>query len=344
MDWIKRNLIFLIGAVVVLALLGLAGWYSYSGYSNNAAQWEQLNQQFSELKRLTDLKPNPGDGKKVDNIKLAQEQEKEAKAFLGKLTQRLQRIPALPEGTNLAASDYSAALQQTIDELQREATNSSVVLPPKYKFSFEAQAGRVTFAAGSLEPLAAQLGEVKAICTILNQAKINALDGVRRERVSADDNSGPATDYIDAHSVTNQLAISSPYEVTIRCFTPELAEVLAGFANSPYGLIVKGINLEPAAATVADPYGTESGAPMAVAVPVAVQQEARRYGGEGEAFRSRYGRRAMPPPPTAAPPPMPYPYPVAGAAPTKTGLQAFLTEKQLKVTLLIHVVKLLPQK
>jgi hypothetical protein len=342
MDWIKRNLIFVVGAVVALALLGVAGWYSYSGYSHNATQWEQLNQQYEELKRLTNLKPNPGDGKKVDNIRLAQEQEKEAQAFLDKLTQRLQRIPALPEGTNLAASDYSAALQRTIDELQREATNSSVVLPPKYKFSFEAQAGRVTFAAGSLVPLAAQLGEVKAICTILNQAKINALDGLRRERVSADDNSGPATDYLEVHSVTNDLAISAPYEVTIRCFTPELAAVLAGFANSPYGLVVKGVNLEPAGVTVADPYGTPPVTPMAVAVPVPGQPEGRRSG-EGEAFRSRYGRRAMAPPPTPMPAPAPIPLPVAGAAPVRAGLQTFLTEKQLKVTLLIHVVKLLPQ-
>jgi len=336
MDWIKRNLIFVIGAVVALALLSVAGWYSFSGYSRNATEWEQLNKEYEELKRLTNLKPNPGDGKKVDNIKLAQEQDKEAREFLAKLTQRLQRIPSLPEGTNLAASDYSAALQRTIDELQREATNSSVVLPPKYKFSFEAQAGRVTFAPGSLVPLAAQLGEVKAICTILNQAKINALDSVRRERVSADDNSGPATDYIDLHSVTNELAISSPYEVTIRCFTPELAAVLTGFANSPYGLIVKGVNIEAAAAQVDD--GTAPVTPMGV--PMAIQPEARRYG-QGEAFRSRYGRRLPPPPEAAAPPPVAYPMP--GVVPAKTGLQTFLTEKQLKVTLLIHVLKLLPQ-
>jgi hypothetical protein len=43
------------------------------------------------------------------------------------------------------------------------------------------------------------------------------------------------------------------------------------------------------------------------------------------------------------PAPAPIPLPVAGAAPVRAGLQTFLTEKQLKVTLLIHVVKLLPQ-
>ena len=341
MDWIKRNLIFVIGAVVALVLLGAAGWYSWSGYQNNAAQKEQINAQYEELKRLTQLKPNPGDGKRVDNIKLAQEQEREAQKFIRKLADRLQRIEPLPPGTNLLASEYSAALQRTIDELQREATNHSVVLPPKYKFSFDAQAGRVTFAAGSLERLAAQLGEVRAICAVLNEAKVNSLDSVRRERVSEDDKSGPATDYLDQTSVTNELAISAPYEVTFRCFTPELATVLAGFANTPYGLIVKAVNVEPAAVTVTADGITAS--PVPIAVPMAVPQPVPNRYGEGDVMRSRYGARPTGPYPGPAPAPTPVPYVTPGVAPTRTGLQTFLTEKQIKVTLLIHVVKLLPK-
>lgn len=341
MDWIKRNLIFVIGAVVALVLLGAAGWYSWSGYQNNATQKEQINAQYEELKRLTQIKPNPGDGRKVDNIKLAQEQEKEAHAFMRKLTDRLQRIEPLPPGTNLAASEYSAALQRTIDELQREATNHSVVLPPKYKFSFDAQAGRVTFAAGSLERLAAQLGEVRAICEVLNDAKINSLDSVRRERVSEDDKSGPATDYLDQTSVTNELAVSAPYEVTFRCFTPELAAVLAGFANSPYGLIVKAVNVEPAPVTVTAEGSEPPRLLMPVEVPGFNPPPSRGRPGEGGEFRSRYGPRPMGPAPAPAPAPVPVVMP--GAAPTRTGLQTFLTEKQIKVTLLLHVVKLQPK-
>ena len=110
MDWIKRNLFFVIGAVIALGLLGAAGWYSWSGWSANSAQGEELYKQIEDLKRLTQLKPNPGDGKKVDNIKLAQEQQKEVQQFMGKFTARLQRIPSLPPGTNLSASEFSAAL------------------------------------------------------------------------------------------------------------------------------------------------------------------------------------------------------------------------------------------
>jgi len=347
MDWIKRNLIFVIGAVIALGLLGAAGWYSWSGWSANSAQGEELGKQYAELKRLTDMRPGPGDGKKVDNIKLAQEQEKEAQKFMGKLTSRLQHIPSLPPGTNLTASEFSAALQQTIVELQREATNNSVILPPKYRFSFEAQAGRVTFASGSLVPLAAQLGEIKVICRVLNAAKINTLDGIRRLRVGEDDKSGPATDYLELPGLTNQLAVSVPYEVTFRCFTPELASVLTGFANSEYGLIVKGVNLEVAAATMSTDGVTMT--PVAIPGPIPAPQSnpefRSRYGvgGEGE-MRSRYGgARGGLTPNYPQPQPVPTPMPGVATAPVRTGLQPFLSEKQLKVTLLLHVVKLLPQ-
>lgn len=337
MDWIKRNLMFVIGAVVALGLMGLAGYYNYAGWSRNVAEREKLNGAYEELKRLSTLPQHPGD-KKVDNIKLAQEQEREAGIFLGKLERHLARIPSLPEGTNVAGKDFSSALQQTIVELQRDATNHSVILPPKYKFSFEAQAGRVTFAAGSLDRLATQLGEVRVICGLLNAAKINFLDGIRRERVSADDAAGTATDYLDRVSTTNELAVVTPYEVTFRCFTPELGAVLAGFANTPYGLIVKALNEEPA------PY-TPSAEPVAAAVTYAQPQPQVRpmYGEEGggaaDAFAARYGRRATMP--TAQPV---MAAPVAAAQPVKTGPQTFLKEKQIKVTLLIHVVKPLSRK
>lgn len=35
MDWIKRNLYFLVGSLVAVALMGLAGWYLYSKWQLN---------------------------------------------------------------------------------------------------------------------------------------------------------------------------------------------------------------------------------------------------------------------------------------------------------------------
>lgn len=347
MDWIKRNLMFVIGAVVALVLMGVAGWYSFSGWQNSSEQSTKLSEGYAELKRLKGLNPSPGEGK-VNNIELAKEQQKEAQQFLAKLGTRLQPIPALPEGTNIATKDYSSALQDTISDLQRDATNNSVILPPRYKFSFEKQAGLVKFAEGTLQPLAVQLGEVKAICEVLNEAKINSLEGIRRERVpgSPDDLTGTPTDYLDLQSTTNELAVITPYEVTFRCFTPELAAVLAGFARSPHALVVKAINSDPAPSSVM--MDSAMAAPIYYAPPpVAAPLPGYRPGGgeEGGAFANRYGGAAggyNNPYARTAPVAAPVAQAVAVAPSAKSSLQTFLKEKQLKITMLIHVVKVLP--
>ena len=96
---------------------------------------------------------------------------------------------------------------------------ASVTLPPKYNFSFEAQRSLVKFAPGSLGALAAQFGEVKTISEVLFAAHVNSLDGIQRVRVSDDDASGPQADYFDDHSVTNNLAVLTPYQITFRSFS-----------------------------------------------------------------------------------------------------------------------------
>lgn len=393
MDWLKRNLVFVIAGAVSLLALGFAGFYGYSGWRNNGREREAIEQNYGELNSLYNARPAPGDGKKVNNIQLAKEQQVEALEFAQKLSAYLEYVPALPGGTditiattciragspippeivqsgktNVTARAFSAALQETIAQLQRECTNSSVNLPPRYKFSFEKQSTLVTFAPNTVEFLAVQLGEVKAIVKILNEAKINSLDSIQRERVpgSPDDLTGPATDYTSQSSITNEFAIITPYEITFRSFTPELAATLGGFAASPYAFVVKAINVEPAPASM----GTEiPGAPN-YQQPIyptvrtypnqAVMTEegavtpgyprygvtpGNPYGGAG----NRYGgnRVGANPNPYGVNPYQPNPYAYATAVPgaastTKSGLQTLLQEKQLRVTLLVHVVKRLP--
>ena len=60
-------------------------------------------------------------------------------------------------------------------------------------------------------------------------------------------------------------------------------------------------------------------------------------------MRNRYGTRGGLTPNYPQAQPVPTPMPSVATAAAKTGLQPFLSEKQLKVTLLLHVVKLLPQ-
>ena len=219
-----------------------------------------------------------------------------------------------------------------------------MALPPKspsgqtYSFSFEVQRPKLAFAAGSLEPLSVQLGEVKAICDVLLQANISALDGLRRERVSDDDQNGPQTDYLPDKSVTNELAVLTPYEVNFRCFSKDLAAVLAGFANSPYALMVKSINVEPAPAeAVAGDQSTAAACSSRAGLSAAAAAGADPDAGGTEAFAG--GRYGMAP---RAPRPVPRATAGGDAArrtrrrwppKNKGGLPTVLNEKQLKITL-----------
>jgi hypothetical protein len=284
MAWIKRNLYFVVGGGVALILMGLAGFYLYSKWQRNNEAMQKLEADFSELQRLNNENPHPG-SKKIDNIAEAQAHQKQYRDFIAKMRQHFVPIPPIPqtpEFPKVSDRDFSAALSRTRDQLQRAANSTSVTLPPAYSFSFEAQNNRLTLAPGSASMLAVQLGEVKAIVDVLVAAKVNSIDGIRRERVSPDDMTGPQTDYLDQKSVTNELAVLTPYEVTFRCFSSELAAVLGGFAASPHGLLVKSLNVEPAAGTnyLMDPnmpgYG---GYPGIMPGPSAAEAEmSRRYG------------------------------------------------------------------
>ena len=336
MSWIKRNLYFVIGSGVAVLLMGLAGYYLYSKWDLNNTYVTSLENEYGELDNLNKQSPHPGSGK-VDNIQSAKDQRKQLAEFIRKSRSFFQRIPAIPDSPRLTDREFSPALSRTIAQLQREATNASVSLQPKYAFSFQAQLSQFNFSSGSLVPLSVQLGEVKAICDVLFQAKINWLDSIRREMVSTNDAAGAQTDYIVQPSVTNELAVLSPYEVSFRCFSSELASVLAGFANSPYGILVQSINVDQAQAVATESPGMPMAPQQIYVQPVQAPPPPPRSA--DDAYNARYGRRG-PTAPVNTPPPA-----VAVAAPaTRTGLQTVLDEKLLKVTLNLQVVKLLPSK
>ena len=209
-------------------------------------------------------------------------------------------------------AQFAAARDHTLNQLQIEAANSSVSLPPQYGFSFEAERTLVKFAPSGLSGLAQQLGEVKTICEIFYAAKVNSLDDIRRVRVSSDDANGSQSDYLDQKAVTNQLAVFIPYEVTFRGFSPDLAKVLASLASSSHGFIVKGINVQTAtgASNVSSPPG------------------AQPFGGGGQS--SSFAPAAQWSPTVSSP--------AAGGG----GLQTVLNEQLLSITLDIDIVKLLP--
>jgi hypothetical protein len=306
MVWIKRNLFFAIGGIVALLLLAAAGFYDYQARSHNSAAFDKLNEIYSTLKQLNDKKPAPGDAQ-INNTQTAKEQEQEVRRWIGQAGIYFKPIAPIPDSRDVTSEAYAAALRRMIDQLQHEADTASVQVPPKYSFSFEAERYIVKFAPGSLAPLAVQLGEVKTIAEILFAARVNALEAIQRVRVSEDDMAGSQSDYLADFSTTNATFVTTPYAVTFRSFTPELAKVLASFAASPNGFIIKGINVTPAGAVSGGGYGrAENGLP-------------------GEGFA----------PPSSQ---------MMTTATGKGGMASFLNEQLLRVTLEVVIVKPLPKK
>jgi len=318
MDWIKRNLLFVIGAAIALVLMGLAGFYLYTGMGKNEAAFGKLNEEYQTLNGLNGQNPHPGD-EKTDNTKAAKDQDKEVRAFIvNKAATIFRPIAPIPDSTNVDNSMLATAMRRTIDQMRKDATSRGVQVATNYYFSFTAEGNRIMFDKAGLLPLSVQLGEVKAICDVLFAARVNAIDGIRREKVSVHDvEAQQSSDYLDRLTVTNEVALISPYELSVRCFSSEIAAILAGFANSPNGLIVRAINVEPASSSALDMMGGAGG----------VYPRGSRIGiGEGE-FSSLQPQPGVP------------------AVPAKPGgLPTLLDEKQLKVTLLIEVVKLAAKK
>jgi hypothetical protein len=307
MGWIKRNLFFVIGGVLALGLLGVAGFFIYSGWSRNAEKSHQLNEIYDQLKQISVAPQQPGNSR-IDNTKIAREQEQQMRGWIQKSAGYFQPIPRIPQG-DVTSKTYATALGDTIYALQQEAKESSITLPPNYFFSFQVQSSKLTLSPNSLGPLAAQLGEVKAIADILIAARVNDLDGIQRVRVSDDDNTdGLQSDYTDAQPMTNSLAIITPYVITFRTFTPNLAKVMSGFATSPNSFIVKTVSVRPSGLASTP----EAGAPNRLAPGMLPWQQ-----------------------PNGQPPP-------AGPPAGKGGLQTILKEQLLRIVLEVDIVKLLP--
>jgi hypothetical protein len=310
MAWIKRNLFFAIGALIAILLLGAGVFYSFKSWRDNSSKMAQLQEAYTDLQNYLNKVPSPSD----DNITAAKEQEGQLRKWIGSAREYFKPVPPIPNPPdgNVTTEQFAGSLRKTIQDLQQEATNANVGLPPDYSFSFAAERNLVTFSQGSLNPLASHLGEIKAICDILFDAKINAIDGIQREMISDNDATGPQSDYLADKSQTSDLATMTPYIITFRCFSADLGHVLAKLAASDYAFVVKGINVMPAGGT----QSTMAGNPMAMP-PQGFPP------GFNPGFNNNF------------PPPMQQQQPLENG-----GLQTVLDEQLLQVTMAIEVVKL----
>jgi hypothetical protein len=322
MAWIKRNLFFFIASVVALGLIGAGGWYFFTEYTAEGQSAGKIAEDYDTLRQLNQENPQPGKpGGTNDNVAAAKEQQAALRAWIAGTGNYFKAVPHMANLQN-----FPTELDNSVAQLQHEAKEDGVTLPAGYYFTFLAQKNMLAIPQNILPQLAGRLAEIKVICGLLFDAKINSLEAIRREALSNDDTNGP--DYLpaDQRTVSTPLAEMTPYELTFDCFSTELASVLGNFAASPYGLVVKSLQVEPA----------DSGEPMAAAMPGNPS-----YPGPGGApgfaghFAPGYpGNPGM----GAQRPGVPAP-PPANGKPVK-----FLSENRLRIILVLDVVKPKPGK
>lgn len=345
MAWIKRNLYFLAGTAIAAAMLGLAGYYCYSKWSLNKGNDDQLTTAYEDWKRIINQPVGPGNDK-VDNIKIAREEQEKVRQMIQRLRSHFVHIQPIPNSANGTVSglDFQRALSTTIGRMSREAANSGVKIQTNYYFSFQAERDQLNFEPGSLGPLSERLGHIRFICDVLFKAKINSLLSVRRERVSQYDNQS-VTDYLDIPSVTNEFAVLVPYEVRFECFSAELGEALAGFGNVSNGIIVKAINIERSPDSAVAPTGSAQAEPTRYQYQVIQPQ----FAGQAPYAPNNPPTRYVPPRGSGYNPYQrgysPYLQPqVPAPTPARPTTSNVLDERPLTVTLVLNVVKMLPKK
>ena len=247
--------------------------------------------------------------------------------FLAEFRKKFAPFPTPPVKDDKGFNTY---LGECIDRFRVEATNAGVQLPPEFGFSFSSLRGKLNYPPGHIALWMRQLQEISAILNILYNAKINYLWNLCRVPAQGEDGGGDCL--LQTATVTNQWGVVTPYKITFRGFSSEVAAVMEGFARSSNCFIIKTIDVSPdlSVQPIAVQTPAQSAAPAYAAPPrnpSPVRNQSDHHRGPPE----------MRPPPGAAPQ---EPSAPATAAAVTAPPVLFLSENALLVTISVDVVKL----
>lgn len=323
MLWIKRNLIFVITAVVGLLLAGWAGYSWSNASSEDKAVKDDFDSVMNELTTLRSMNPYPT----PENIEAAKAESAQMRGLLGQFQTVFVPFPAVPA---MDEKMFAAELSRRVAQWQASAKSVAIKLPdPQYAFSFSGLTGQLAFPTNCIPEWLEQFNEMQGILDILYRSHVNELDGIQRVPVYPGDQGG--TDFLPTTWVTNQLGVLAPYQVSFVCFTRELSQVLEGFINSTNCYIVKSVVVAASKAQAGS-----LGSPGPAYQP---QQRYPQQPQRSQTVAERYGPAAAGTAPAPAPAPVYAGRPAGPSAPVTV-----IREKPLFVTLVVDAIQIKPVK
>jgi hypothetical protein len=291
MAWIKRNLFFVLGIVAGMALTVYCGILFASDLKKNGEltrKFEQADLGFAQVKGKP-LFPSEA------NILLINQDRTNLEVFRDELRRKFAPFPTPPKENE---QGFSAYLENTIAELTAKADAGAVTLPTNMSFGFTDQRSKLKYAAENIQPWMRQLSEIKVLCGILFNAKINALVSLRRVAVSTNDFITTQSDFFQARMTNTPLGSITPYKIEFRCFTRELDDVIKGLSQSSNCFVIKDIEVMPAGKREGEVVQAEPEQPE---TPVVTNTPPARRGGTN-APPARRGATPAPPAPTPVAP------------------------------------------
>lgn len=223
---------------MALALMIAAGVMAFSKYSQDNAIQEELNGQVQEAQRLYSSEAFPSD----ENIAEAKKQQAQLKEFRVKLKEVFTPAPKFPK---MGDQEFKNYLMSGITELTTMASQANVALPSPFSFTFTPHRTQFQFPSNCIESWLVQLADIKVVCEILYASRVNALDSIQRVPISPDIDR-ETSEILGGNISTNKAGVTfTPYLISFRSFSGELAAVLEGFSRSKNCIIVKTVNVVP---------------------------------------------------------------------------------------------------
>ncbi|MCD8533833.1 MAG: Amuc_1100 family pilus-like protein [Verrucomicrobia bacterium] len=231
----------MIGLAVAVLLIGGAGYFAFLQYNSFTQSQQTLQSERSTWEGLETKSPHPGTPN-LDNIRSATNDLARVQQLFD-TTQRLFR--PVPPITISNAFDLNIAVNRTISSLNKQASLYGVTVPNSYNFTFRGQKEVIDFKSkGSIPKFAYHLNNVEKLVQAVYNARVHSLESIKRVRVDeTDENSFGIMQNLGM--TQDEFLLYTPYEISFKGFSSELASVLENLTNSEDVYIVKAMNVEP---------------------------------------------------------------------------------------------------
>lgn len=257
--YLKRHLLGIVGLL-------LAGGFVAGGFVLNgkfATSMETAKAEYEGAVANRDKIQNSSVKVDSKNVAVLRDVAKEYTDFVTSAGQVFgSKIPA-PMNSN----DYLNYMVQTIALLNEQATNNLVRVPNdlltradlNFSFTFAPLMTQAEISEDKIPELQVQMEDIKNICQILFDSRIQSIEQIQRNRVTTEDRKALANpNYLDTRQAyTNSISVVRPYRVKFRCLSNGIAKTLSGFAKQDTFYVVRTLEVTPAGASTAT--GGDSG-------------------------------------------------------------------------------------